>query len=321
MAFPVQPVTRPSALDGQSNGELDPAILTTIPGQGGGPPVTLLTDTSVRSWQALCAGAYAAGGWILVMTSRYDSYRPLEVQQAVHDIRYDDQPTGNQRQVCDGVSYWLKTNPATGKPYATAACPGHSNHGWGIAGDLAQWLNGRIVSLQPDCLAWLQTHAVEYGWSWEFTVVPQPEPWHLRHFTGDTLTSAVLAYEAGGEDMDSTQAAQLNEVWEEIAGSGKRFKAKDPGDPGSGISQTEPVGTFVKKLPPVGSVTLSPLLGRLDLLKQTVDEVQDTLEQPVEIDYDLLVEKLAPKVIEGVVAQLQALVWVGQKPPTPPAGG
>jgi len=121
--------------------------------------------------------------------------------------------------------------------------------------------------------------------------------------------------------MDATQAAQLNEVWEQQCGSGKRFKAKDPGDPGANISQTEPVSSFVKKLPPPGSVTLSPLLGRLDLLQQRVDDVQDTLEQPVDIDYDLLVEKLAPKVIEGVVAQLQALVWVGQKPPTPPAGG
>jgi len=208
MAFPVHDVTLPSVLHDQSNGQLDANLLATIPGQGGGPPVTLLKDTSLRSWQALCAGAYAAGGWLLVMTSRYDSYRPLAVQQAVHDVRYDDQPTGNQRQMCDGVPYWLKTNPATGHPYATAACPGHSNHGYAIAGDLGQWLDGRTVELQPDCLAWLQAHAVEYGWSWEFTQVPQPEPWHLRHFSGDTLTPAVLAYEQG-EDM----AALTDDQW------------------------------------------------------------------------------------------------------------
>ena len=59
---------------------------------------------------------------------------------------------------------------------ASAACPGTSNHGWGLAVDIyAVGAEGR--------LEWLLDNAARFGWSWEL----QSEPWHIRYVLGDTL--------------------------------------------------------------------------------------------------------------------------------------
>jgi LAS superfamily LD-carboxypeptidase LdcB len=74
-----------------------------------------------------------------------------------------------------------------------AAVPGTSNHGWGLAIDLAEKVNGKAVSISPRSVKWLIKHAAQYG----FCAEAQSEPWHWRYFTGDKIPAAVLAFEAG----------------------------------------------------------------------------------------------------------------------------
>ncbi len=67
---------------------------------------------------------------------------------------------------------------------ATAAIPGTSNHGLGLAIDV----NYRT----PGVMDWLvgdSYRALDYGWSWEL----DSEPWHLRYFMGDDNPFALPA--------------------------------------------------------------------------------------------------------------------------------
>lgn len=62
------------------------------------------------------------------------------------------------------------------KPYL-AAPPGTSNHGWGIAVDLACGMDSHDSALY----AWLTANGEDYGWvnpEWALPTGPKPEPWH-----------------------------------------------------------------------------------------------------------------------------------------------
>ena len=170
----------PAVLTGQKNGQLSLSILVKASGLSGGPVVTLVTPT-MRAWNAMVNDALTHG-IILQATSTMDSYRPLAVQTAIFRERYT--PTfhaGWATRKCDGITYYQR--PGT----AAAACPGTSNHGLGIAVDVANASGNR--------LNWLLANAQKYGFSWEI----QSEPWHIRYTAGDRIPAAVLAYEEGGD--------------------------------------------------------------------------------------------------------------------------
>ena len=72
-----------------------------------------------------------------------------------------------------------------------AAVPGTSNHGLGLALDLCEKVNGKVVSISPRAVKWLIKHAATYGFSAE----AQSEPWHWRYVAGDKIPAAVIAFE------------------------------------------------------------------------------------------------------------------------------
>lgn len=167
MAYPVEIAIRPSELAGQKNGELNPTLLYTI--QGG----WLLKNASI-AWTAMDAHANH-DGIDLKPTSTNDTYRRLSSQEAIWYERYDHIPrlnTGGVRWY-KGLPWWKKPN------VATAAIPGTSNHGWGLAIDVSGATGAR--------LAWLLRWAWKYGFSWEI----QSESWHLRYCLGDHLPNGV----------------------------------------------------------------------------------------------------------------------------------
>jgi peptidoglycan hydrolase-like protein with peptidoglycan-binding domain len=76
-----------------------------------------------------------------------------------------------------------------------AATPGTSNHGLGLAIDLAWYDSSQILGItaRMDVFNWLLLNAFRYGFSWE----TQSEPWHIRYVAGDSIPQAVLDFEHG----------------------------------------------------------------------------------------------------------------------------
>lgn len=186
MTLPVKPVSRPEVLRNQPNGRLPNSILLDTPGQQGGSTVRLV-EPAARAWRALCAAALK-DGHVLKATSAMDSYRPYAEQERIFYERYSklriaDRPTKRW----NGITYWLRPR------MATAAVPGTSNHGFGLAVDTGEERDSDpgAESLDRPTLDWLLGHADKFGFSWEV----QSEPWHIRYYAGDKIPSAVLLYE------------------------------------------------------------------------------------------------------------------------------
>lgn len=173
----VRPLTLPSCLQGQKNGQLPDSILLAVPGG------TRMVEPAARAATAMHAAALADG----VELFSVSDYRPLETQQSLFASRYTTTYTGIGCRTCGGVRYCKRSSS-----YATAACPGTSNHGWGLARDM---------DLRAGVLVWLEANAWEFGYGWE--LVPE-EPWHIRYCTGDAIPQSVLDFEASspGEDQE-----------------------------------------------------------------------------------------------------------------------
>lgn len=179
--LPIRPLTKPSCLRGQKNGELTAGILKQC-GLGG----FLLAEPAARACRALVAAAEARG--FKVRTT--GTYRSFKQQEALFLSRYTTTPLkGRPTKRWNGVTYWQK--PGT----AMAAVPGTSNHGWGLAVDFAEELDGDAApeAVSPRFVKWLIKHAARFGFSAEL----QSEPWHWRYVAGDSIPDAVLAFEGG----------------------------------------------------------------------------------------------------------------------------
>ena len=161
MAFPIRTLVRPSALNGQQNGRLDPGILKATKGQAAGPTVELV-EPAARAWRALCAEAENAGH-ILKISGPSSAYRTYAVQELIFRQRYTTTNNGTHGRLWEG-RYWYK------KPgVAAAAVPGTSNHGWGLAVDLGEERDGDkgTESMDAATLEWLGVNAGRFGFSWE----------------------------------------------------------------------------------------------------------------------------------------------------------
>jgi len=228
VTLPVEPIDYPAALAGQSNGRLASSILATV------GPVTLLAATATRCWLAMVAAA-TDDGISLAPTSPADTYRTYAQQEALFLSRYqrDYEPgvTSDSSKLWNGVRWWRLAD------VATAAVPGTSNHGWGLAVDVAHATGAR--------LEWLAVNAPRFGWSWEAGIVDS-EPWHIRVTRGDNMPAAVLAYEQGDE-MTPEQAAKLDEI-HLVATTGKRAAVEAPRAAAHG-TQTSGGGVPIAWLP------------------------------------------------------------------------
>lgn len=187
MAFPVRTLSRPSALAGQSNGRLSPAILSSTPGLAGGLEVQLVGPAS-RAWRALSAAALGAGH-VLKLSGAGCGYRPYAIQERIFRERYTTTYLrGRPYRYWNGRRWYQKAGTAV------AAVPGTSNHGWGLAVDVGEERDSDLETepLDDPTLAWLLANEERFGFSHEV----QSEPWHLRYFAGDRTPQAVLDFEA-----------------------------------------------------------------------------------------------------------------------------
>ena len=179
MILSIVPVVYPTAINGLNNGLIDQDCLHEIDGGVG-----KLLAPAHRAWNAMKAAALA-DGIVLQPTSSADCYRSYDVQVRTFEARYTTQPLpGRPTRTWDGVTYWQQ--PGT----AAAAVPGTSNHGWGLAVDVA--------NASGDLLDWLAENCRRYGWSHEL----QSEPWHVRYVDGDRIPQAVLDFERPAPEED-----------------------------------------------------------------------------------------------------------------------
>lgn len=203
MAFPVRAVSRPTCLDGQTNGQLNPSLLIDTPV----PYATWtcrLVPPAARAWRALTSAALSAGH-TLKPSGPSDSYRPYEVQERIFLQRFTTQRVSRTKRTWRGKTWYLRPG------YALAAVPGTSNHGLGLAVDVGEEVDGDTgtETVDRDTVDWLVANEERFGFSHEV----QSEPWHLRYFAGDDIPRAVLDHEAGAPPSQGDDEVAKQIVW------------------------------------------------------------------------------------------------------------
>lgn len=199
MNYPVANLTKPADLSGQQNGQLGlpPLVQFPLPSR----PQARLHRQAARAFGAFFAEVLQRFQVELTCTSTPDCYRSYDVQRALFLTRYTTTPLpGRPTKTWNGITYWQK--PGT----AMAATPGTSNHGWGLAVDVAVAVpiptGGYTVvgiTSRMDVFNWMLLNAFRFGLSWE----AQSEPWHVRYNKGDAVPQAVLDYETSLEPAPS----------------------------------------------------------------------------------------------------------------------
>ena len=177
--YPVLPIIMPADLAGQKNGELNPALLRDIKAPNG-----KLHRLAATAWNAMQLAAYFDG----IELKHVGAYRPITEQIKLFNTRYQDTPTGRTPQVTRkymGKTWYLK------KGFAPAGTPATSNHGIGLAIDIASASGKRLEWLLGD--GFMTSNALKFGFSWEVadSKNPNSEAWHIRYVAGDTLPQAV----------------------------------------------------------------------------------------------------------------------------------
>lgn len=183
----------PSILDGITNGRLPTSIMMEIPSERDSNPAGYqLVIPAAKAYIAMHAHA-RNDGVILKPTSSVDTYRPFMIQELTYYARYSVDGTCSGCKTCVGYGRRCKQIQSNGKCPATAACPGTSNHGWGLAVDTGTELDGDYAAepINATTLDWLDQYAWTYGFSW--ALLPE-EPWHIQYCTGDKTPPAVYAY-------------------------------------------------------------------------------------------------------------------------------
>jgi LAS superfamily LD-carboxypeptidase LdcB len=178
--YPVLPIIMPSDLAGAKNGELNPALLRGIKAPNG-----KLHHLAATAWNCMQLAAYFDG----IELKHVGAYRPLTEQVKLFNSRYALSPTNRKPQVTrtyQGKTWYLK------KGMAPAGSPATSNHGIGLAIDIASCEGKRLAWLLGDSFA--TSNALKYGFTWEVADSKNPnfEAWHLRYVCGDKLPQAVL---------------------------------------------------------------------------------------------------------------------------------
>jgi len=172
VTYPVKPVVMPADIKKAENGKLPDSVLAPV---GSGH----LHKLAASAWNAMVKAA-KKDGVILKPTSKWDLYRPYDRQKALFLARYQKANNGSKvTRQWQGTTWYLK------KGFAPAGVPGTSNHGWGLAVDVAG-ASGAVLN-------WLLKNADEYGFSWEVKDGPNAESWHIRYYPGDSVPAKVKA--------------------------------------------------------------------------------------------------------------------------------
>lgn len=185
--YPVKDVVLPKDIKNAENGKLPASVMKKI--DIGGQLHHLAAD----AFNAMTKAAKADG----ITFAHVGDYRPYDAQLKMFKERYVKGDSGDPRKITrtfEGEKWMLK------KGMAPAGSPGTSNHGWGLAIDVALKVGGKLLAITSDPdgkggfkdgVEWLLKHADTYGFSWEIKEGAQAEAWHIRYYPGDKVPAAV----------------------------------------------------------------------------------------------------------------------------------
>lgn len=140
-------------------------------------PHLRLAAPAATAWVALCDAVAATWGWVPRAT---DAYRPYADQERIFRLRYTTTYLpGRPSKTWQGRRWYLR------RGYAAAAVPGTSNHGRGIAVDVADL--GGFTGARYRQLAAL---AEPRGWS-NAEGRSIAEAWHWNYLGGGSTTDPV----------------------------------------------------------------------------------------------------------------------------------
>jgi LAS superfamily LD-carboxypeptidase LdcB len=188
MKYPYKKLVLPKALNKQINGRLDKDLLARV--NTGGKMFT----TAAVAFNAMYDEAKKAG----ITLRNIGDYRSFDGQLAMFNDRYSLKDGGRKPQVTrtyQGKTWYLKKGKA---PSAAPDPTGKrgSNHGWGLAIDLAvEDKKSQIKALAADrkALKWMCVNAPLYGFYLQGSDPKSPEfeAWHWQYCEGDQTPAAL----------------------------------------------------------------------------------------------------------------------------------
>jgi D-alanyl-D-alanine carboxypeptidase/Putative peptidoglycan binding domain len=140
----------------------------------------VMVEPAAGAMRSLVAAAARDG----VVVSSTGTWRSYEQQEQLFRSRYVTTDTGGKKKVWNGTAYWQLPK------VASAAVPGTSNHGWGLAADLS---NSPTEVLGGTTLQWLIDHGPAFG----FWNTVSSEVWHWSYCLGDAVPDGVTAAPGG----------------------------------------------------------------------------------------------------------------------------
>lgn len=211
-------VVRPSTSSQYSNGQFPSSALVQVPNVR----TKCLTDrTAARAFEACFALAIKMLGIEIKDVGDFRTFQEqinllVDRYIPVSKARYDATPSQHRKIWAQATNYgyssvyWIKNYDKFGYWPATAATPGTSNHGYGLAIDIAEEYDN---DSSPDPITeafvgWLCIYGPIFG----IYATLASEKWHWQYIRGDQIPQAVLDYEAGstpgGNDMDLKERQQ-----------------------------------------------------------------------------------------------------------------
>lgn len=182
---PVQKMVLPKEVEKVGNGKLTPKMMKKVKCGG------VMWNGAADAFNAMYDAALAAGHKL----RNIGDYRPFEGQLSMFMDRYDQKPTGRKPEITrnyQGKTWYLK------KGKAPSGTPGTSNHGFGLAIDLAIDVKGKIVSIGgTKAYQWMCDNAPNYGFYLQGAPTkadgkanPEYEAWHWQYCIGDKTAPA-----------------------------------------------------------------------------------------------------------------------------------
>jgi hypothetical protein len=199
----------PSTSKAYENGKIPATILVSLPNVIN----TCRCDpTAARAFEALFAAAKVALAVEIKHSGDYRSFTQqlnlfVDRYMPVTSTRFYETASAHRKIWNDadeyGYSsvYWIKNYAKFGYWPATAATPGTSNHGRGLAIDVAEEydLDSSPDPIREMFVSWLCDNAPLYG----IYASLLSEPWHWQYVPGDEIPQAVLDYERGGPPQET----------------------------------------------------------------------------------------------------------------------
>jgi Putative peptidoglycan binding domain/D-alanyl-D-alanine carboxypeptidase/LysM domain len=178
-------VTLPSALRAYENGRYPGEVLVPC-----GIRSFVMVEPAASAMRALVAAAAGDG----ITISATGTWRSYDEQKRLFESRYVTHNTGGDTKVWNGTTYWKLPK------VASAATPGTSNHGKGLAADLS---NSPTVPISGATLDWVANHGPSFG----FWNTVRSEAWHWSYCLGDDVPGGIVVRAAPAQTASVDWAA------------------------------------------------------------------------------------------------------------------